>query len=76
MTTALGLVHHVDHVVRGNHVGWPIAPSVNPFTYRLAICPLVAIGAGYREWTGRARYWSTAVLSIASAMLIFVHLGP
>jgi len=43
LPTVLGAAHHVDHVVRGNHVGWPLTPEVNPFTYSLAIYPLVAV---------------------------------
>ena len=30
--TLLGAAHHIDHVVRGNHVGWPLTAHVNPFT--------------------------------------------
>ena len=32
LPTVLGAAHHIDHIVRGNHVGWPITPEVNPFT--------------------------------------------
>ncbi len=41
--TLLGVAHHVDHIVRSNHVGWPITPEMNAFTYSLAIYPLLAI---------------------------------
>ena len=73
---ALGLAHHVDHVVRGNHVGWPITPSVNPFTYSLVIYPLVVIGF-VLSLTGRAgaRYW-TAIMTLGGLMLVFFHLSP
>jgi len=30
VSTLLGVAHHVDHVVRGNHVGWPVTSHVNP----------------------------------------------
>jgi hypothetical protein len=23
--------HHIDHIIRGNHVGFPITADVNPF---------------------------------------------
>jgi uncharacterized membrane protein len=74
--TLLGLAHHVDHVVRGNHVGWPITPEVNPFTYSLAIYPLVALGLAL-SLTGRAgaRYW-TVVLTLGTGMLVYFHLSP
>jgi hypothetical protein len=76
IATLLGLAHHVDHVIRGNHVGWPITPEVNPFTYSLAIYPLVVLGLTL-SLTGRvgSRYW-TVVMTFGAAMLAFFHLSP
>jgi hypothetical protein len=74
--TLLGLAHHVDHIIRGNHVGWPITPAVNPFTYSLLIYPLVVVGFALSV-TGRAgsRYW-TVVMAVGGGMLVFLHLSP
>lgn len=76
VTTLLGLAHHLDHVIRGNHVGWPITPEVNPFTYSLAIYPLVVLGFTL-SLAGRAsaRYW-TVVMTLGAGMLAFFHLSP
>jgi hypothetical protein len=76
VATLLGLAHHLDHVIRGNHVGWPITPEVNPFTYSLAIYPLVVLGFTL-SLTGRAgaRYW-TVVMTLGAGMLVFFHLSP
>jgi hypothetical protein len=76
LATLLGLAHHLDHVIRGNHVGWPVTPEVNPFTYSLAIYPLVVLGFAL-SLTGRAgaRYW-TVVMTLGTAMLAFFHLSP
>jgi hypothetical protein len=76
VATLLGLAHHVDHVVRGNHVGWPITPTVNPFTYSLVIYPLVAVGFAL-SLSGResARYWTVVMLG-GFGMLVFFHLSP
>ena len=53
-----GSLHHVDHLVRGNHVGWPAVAEVNPFTYSLLAYPLLAFGLSAltrgRVW---AAYW-------------------
>ncbi len=53
-----GALHHVDHVVRGNHVGWPVVSDINPFTYSLVAYPLFALGLALmtrgRVWAG---YW-------------------
>lgn len=74
--TALGVAHHVDHVIRGNHVGWPLTPDVNPFTYSLAIYPLIAAGL-YLTATDRAgyRFWSV-FFAFSAAMLAYFHVSP
>jgi hypothetical protein len=76
VVTLLGLAHHVDHIVRGNHVGWPLTPRVTGFTYSLVVYPLIALGA-YLWVRGRAGpgYW--ALLSAAGfAFVGLTHLGP
>lgn len=76
VATLLGIGHHIDHVIRGNHVGWPITPAVNPFTYSLVIYPLIVLGF-VLSVTGRgsARYWSV-VMTVGGGMLVFFHLSP
>lgn len=74
--TLLGAAHHIDHVIRGNHVGWPLTPEVNPFTYSLAIYPLLAISL-YLTVTDRvdAGYWA-GFLAVSAGMLAFFHVSP
>jgi hypothetical protein len=74
--TLLGVAHHLDHVVRGNHVGWPLTPEVNPFTYSLAIYPLLAVGL-YLSLTRRvgAGYW-VGFFACSTGMLVYFHLSP
>jgi len=76
LSTLLGVAHHVDHVVRGNHVGWPVTGQVNPFTYSLAVYPFVAVGL-YLTVTDRAgnRYW-TGFFACSAAMLAYFHVSP
>ncbi len=65
--TIFGFFHHVDHVVRGNHSGWPFEEEVTPFTFSLLIYALLVPGL-YLAWRGRlmAGYWlSTAAVLIA-----------
>ena len=31
----MSLGHHIDHVIRANHVGWPLTAELNTFTYSL-----------------------------------------
>jgi hypothetical protein len=40
-TIAVGLVHHTDHVLRVDHIGWPFRHEVTPFTYSLAVYPIL-----------------------------------
>ncbi|WP_254840597.1 hypothetical protein [Natronomonas marina] len=74
--TVLGAAHHVDHVVRGNHVGWPLTPEVNAFTYSLAIYPLLAVSL-YLTVTRRveARYWA-GFFAFSAGMLAYFHVSP
>jgi hypothetical protein len=74
--TLFGVAHHVDHVIRGNHVGWPLTPSVNAFTFSLAIYPLLALGL-YLTATDRAGagYW-TGFFTFSAGLLTVTHLGP
>jgi len=74
--TLLGAAHHVDHIVRGNHVGWPLTPEVNPFTYSLAIYPLLAVSL-YLSLTRRveARYWA-GFFAFSAGMLAYFHISP
>ena len=74
--TLLGVAHHVDHIVRGNHVGWPLTPEINPFTYSLAIYPLLAVSL-YLTLTRRveAGYW-TGFFAFSAGMLAYFHISP
>jgi hypothetical protein len=76
VATLLGLAHHIDHIVRGNHVGWPVTSQVNPFTYSLAIYPLILVGL-YLTLSGRAgnRYWA-GFFAFSTAMLAYFHVSP
>ncbi len=72
----LSLGHHIDHVIRGNQVGWPLTAEVNAFTYSLGIYPLILLGL-YLYASGRVGegYW--AILSGSGAVFVAaIHFGP
>lgn len=72
----MSLGHHLDHVVRGNHVGWPVSGEVNAFTASLAIYPIVVTGLLlYRAGIVGAGFWAL-VSSGGAAFLGFLHFGP
>ena len=75
-TTIFAFVHHLDHVVRGNHSGWPFEPAVTPFTFSLLIYALLVPGL-YLTAKGRliAGYWLFTA-SLGLTLLIWVHFVP
>lgn len=76
LALTLSLVHHLDHAVRGNHVGWPLVAEVTPFTYSLGIYPFIVVGLVLSH-AGRLgpAYW--ALLSGSGIVFISaIHFGP
>ena len=74
--TIFAILHHVDHVIRGNHSGWPFQEAVTPFTFSLLIYALLLPGL-YLTARGRlmAGYWLfTAVVGLA--LVVSVHFVP
>jgi hypothetical protein len=74
--TFFGFFHHADHVVRGNHSGWPFEEAVTPFTFSLLIYVLLLPGL-YLTMKRRlmAGYWLfTAVVGLA--LVVWVHFVP
>jgi hypothetical protein len=44
LAAAMSLGHHLDHLIRGNAVGWPVTDQVNAFTFSLVVYPVIATG--------------------------------
>jgi hypothetical protein len=44
LAAAMSLGHHLDHLIRGNAVGWPLTDQVNAFTASLVVYPIIATG--------------------------------
>ena len=71
-----GVVHHVDHLLRGNHIGWPVTPHVTPFTYSLGFYPLIFLGLALAR-RGRVGPAFWAVLGGAGLLFVgLAHFGP
>ncbi len=43
VTTGIGLLHHLDHVLRVDHSGWPFLSRFTPFTYSLLVYPVILV---------------------------------
>ncbi|VXC84113.1 hypothetical protein [Sphingomonas sp. AX6] len=47
----LGILHHIDHVLRVDHSGWPFRDVVTPFTFSLLAYPILLFALlGPRRW--------------------------
>lgn len=76
LATLLGIGHHIDHIVRGNHVGWPLTETVTPFTFSLGFYLPVLTGL-YLSRMDKVgpRFWAI----VAGFGILFVgltHFGP
>ena len=73
LVTVFGLLHHVDHVVRGNHSGWPLKEVVTPFTFSLLIYALLLPWI-FMNLRGRAAAgWWLFTAAVGLALVSFVH---
>ncbi len=65
----LGVLHHVDHILRVDHSGWPFRPQVSPFTFSLLVYPLLLVGLLWRS-----RPWlRAACVSLVFLAVQFAH---
>lgn len=76
VTTIFAVGHHVDHIIRGNHVGWPLIPDITAFTYSLLFYPFIVLGF-YLFLRGRAApgYWAI-LTGVGFAFVGLTHFGP
>lgn len=74
--TVFGVLHHADHVIRGNHSGWPFQAEVTPFTFSLLIYALILPGI-YMTAKGRdVAGYHLFVAVVGLALLGAVHFVP
>jgi hypothetical protein len=76
LALAMSLGHHLDHLLRGNAVGWPVSGQVNAFTASLVVYPIIATGLVlYRSGRVGPGFW--ALVSGGGAVFVSaVHFGP
>src|SRR6266540_782927 len=76
LAAAMSLGHHIDHLIRGNAVGWPVTSEVNAFTASLVVYPIIATGLLlYRAGRVGPGFW--ALVSGGGAVFVSaVHFGP
>lgn len=71
-----GLMHHADHVIRGNHSGWPFQAEVTPFTFSLLIYALILPGIYLTARRHSIPGYHRFVALVGLALLGFVHFVP
>jgi len=76
LALVMSLGHHLDHLVRGNAVGWPVTDQVNAFTASLVVYPIIATGlVAYQAGRVGPGFW--ALVSGGGAVFVgLVHFGP
>jgi hypothetical protein len=76
LAAAMSLGHHLDHLVRGNAVGWPVTSEVNAFTASLVVYPIIITGLLlYRAGRVGPGFWAL-VSGGGAAFVSAVHFGP
>jgi hypothetical protein len=76
LALVMSLGHHLDHLIRGNAVGWPVTEEVNAFTASLVVYPIIITGLLlYRAGRVGSGFW--ALVSGGGAVFVSaVHFGP
>jgi hypothetical protein len=73
LTTVFGLLHHVDHVLRVDHSGWPFIAEVTPFTYSLAVYPVIVAVFIFRRWPRLRAGLAAALFAFPTLSHIFIE---
>ena len=72
----MSFVHHLDHAIRGNAIGWPLADDVNAFSMSLVIYPIIATGLLlYRAGRVGPGFWALTSGG-GAAFVSAIHFGP
>jgi hypothetical protein len=67
----LGILHHIDHALRGDHSGWPFRPEVTLFTFTLLIYPILA--ATFASYMRSRRRLRAGVVGTVAAFVLLAH---
>ncbi len=69
-TICVGLLHHIDHVLRVDHSGWPFRADVTPFSYSLVAYPVLLFALlGPQRW----RWPRCAMLAAVTGFTLWAH---
>jgi hypothetical protein len=74
--TVFSVMHHADHVIRGNHSGWPFQAEVTPFTFSLLIYALILPGIYMTAKGKQVAGYHLFVAVVGLTLLGGVHFVP
>lgn len=70
LATVVGIMHHVDHVLRVDHSGWPFIAKVTPLTYSFIAYPILL----FAIFSRRSPNWvRLALVAALTAFTLFSH---
>ncbi|WPB59108.1 hypothetical protein [Xylophilus sp. GOD-11R] len=70
LAAVFSLAHHLDHVLRVDHSGWPFKPQVTPFTFSLLAYPMMA----FALWGPWRFFWTRwTLLALGTAFTLYAH---
>jgi hypothetical protein len=69
LAASVALLHHVDHVLRVDHSGWPFTPEVSPFTFSLIIYPIFLSVFFFRS----RRWYRVTGAAVLFLFSVFAH---
>jgi hypothetical protein len=69
-SAGLGVLHHIDHILRFDHSGWPFRDVVTPFSYSLLVYPLL----GVAFWCRRSGWSRFAILLLILLLTQSAHI--
>jgi hypothetical protein len=76
LTAFLAALHHLDHIIRANHLGWPVTETVTPFSFSLLAYPLLLGGAWISIRRGVTPWYWVVLSLVLAALVAFVHFSP
>ncbi len=65
----IGILHHVDHILRYDHSGWPFRPEVTAFTFSLLVYPII-----FSLFRSKNKIYRVCVSLLLALLIISAHI--
>jgi hypothetical protein len=74
LALGLAVIHHIDHVLRVDHSGWPFTDKVTPFTFSLLAYPMILFAALGSIRHFRLR-WILLLIGTSATLIAHIAVG-